>query len=173
MVGINLLREGLDLPEVSLVAILDADKEGFLRGEAALIQTIGRAARHVEGRVIMYADKMTRSMTAAIDTTAERRKVQEDYNEKHGITATGIQKAMRERMQAEQEAETADIKPLNIDEIPKDERRHLVADLSAQMQLAAENLQFEKAAALRDQIDELKGELDKTKKTKSTRKTHR
>jgi excinuclease ABC subunit B len=173
VVGINLLREGLDLPEVSLVAILDADKEGFLRGEAALIQTIGRAARHVEGRVIMYADNMTRSMKAAIDTTTERRKVQEAYNEKHGITATGIQKAMRERMQAEQETETADIKPLNIDEIPKDERRHLVADLSAQMQLAAENLQFEKAAALRDQIDELKGELDKTKKAKTTRKTHR
>jgi excinuclease ABC subunit B len=173
VVGINLLREGLDLPEVSLVAILDADKEGFLRGEAALIQTIGRAARHVEGHVIMYADKMTRSMTAAIETTKARREVQEAYNREHGITATGIQKAMRERMQAEQEAETADIKPLNIDEIPKDERRHLVAELSAQMQLAAENLQFEKAAALRDQIDELKGKLDEAKKKKPTRKTHR
>ena len=172
VVGINLLREGLDLPEVSLVAILDADKEGFLRGEAALIQTIGRAARHVEGRVIMYADKMTRSMQAAIDTTRERRKLQEAYNKEHRITAIGIQKAMRERMQAEQEAETADIKPLNIDEIPKDERRHLVGELSAQMQLAAENLQFEKAAALRDQIDELKGQLDKLKKPKTARKTH-
>jgi excinuclease ABC subunit B len=173
VVGINLLREGLDLPEVSLVAILDADKEGFLRGEAALIQTIGRAARHVEGRVIMYADNMTRSMKAAIDTTRDRRKIQEAYNQEHGITAIGIQKAMRERMQAEQEAETADIKPLNIDEIPKDERRHLVSELSAQMQLAAENLQFEKAAALRDQIDELKGQLDKAKKPKTARKAHR
>jgi excinuclease ABC subunit B len=173
VVGINLLREGLDLPEVSLVAILDADKEGFLRGEAALIQTIGRAARHVEGRVIMYADNMTRSMKAAIDTTRERREVQEAYNKEHGITAIGIQKAMRERMQAEQEAETADIKPLNIEEIPKDERQHLVTELSAQMQLAAENLQFEKAAALRDQIDELKGELGKAKKPKTARKTHR
>ena len=170
VVGINLLREGLDLPEVSLVAILDADKEGFLRGEAALIQTIGRAARHVEGRVIMYADNMTRSMKAAIDTTKARREVQEAYNLEHGITATGIQKAMRERMQAEVEAETADIKPLNIDDIPKDERKHLVQELSAQMQLAAENLQFEKAAALRDQIDELKGQIDKIKKPKTKRR---
>lgn len=156
VVGINLLREGLDLPEVSLVTILDADKEGFLRSESSLIQTIGRAARHVEGRVIMYADNMTRSMKAAIDTTRERRKIQTEYNEKHGITPAGIQKALAERMRSEEEAETADVKPLNIEDIPKDERKHLVAELQNQMQLAAENLQFEKAAALRDQIEEIK-----------------
>jgi len=169
VVGINLLREGLDLPEVSLVAILDADKEGFLRSEGALIQTIGRAARHVEGRVIMYADKVTRSMKVAIDTTNERRIIQKQYNDDHGITAVGIQKAMSERMQAQVEAETADIKPLNIEEIPKDERKHLLDDLAKQMQMAAENLQFEKAAALRDQIEELKGQI----KTQAAKKTRR
>ncbi len=169
VVGINLLREGLDLPEVSLVAILDADKEGFLRGEAALIQTIGRAARHVEGRVIMYADHTTRSMKAAIDTTTARRQVQEGYNREHGITPAGIQKAMGERMQAQAEAETAGIKPLNIQEIPKDERSHLIKDMSQQMQLAAENLQFEKAAMLRDQIEELKGQVKAATPKKSRR----
>lgn len=157
VVGINLLREGLDLPEVSLVAILDADKEGFLRSQSALIQTIGRAARHVEGRVIMYADNITRSMKVAIDTTQERRKIQTAYNDKHGITPAGIQKALSERMQAEEAAETDDIKKFNIDDIPKDERKHLLSELENQMKLAAENLQFEKAAALRDQIDEIKG----------------
>lgn len=156
VVGINLLREGLDLPEVSLVTILDADKEGFLRSESALVQTIGRAARHVNGRVIMYADKITRSMKAAIDVTESRRKIQTAYNEEHGITATGIQKALRDRMQAEQEAETGDLKPLNIKEIPKSERQHLIKELKAQMTMASENLQFEKAASLRDQIAELK-----------------
>jgi len=171
LVGINLLREGLDLPEVSLVAILDADKEGFLRGQAALIQTIGRAARHVEGRVLMYADRITDSMKTAIDTTQARRVVQEAYNQEHGITPAGIKKAMGERMQAQAEAETADIKPLNIEEIPKDEREHLVKEMTNQMQLAAENLQFEKAAALRDQIDELKGQVAAAKKPrKSTRR---
>jgi excinuclease ABC subunit B len=156
VVGINLLREGLDLPEVSLVAILDADKEGFLRSTPSLIQTIGRAARHVEGRVIMYADKVTRSMQGAIDITTKRRALQEAYNTEHGITPAGIQKALSERMQAEEEAETSDIKPLNIKEIPKDERQHLVKELTSQMNLAAENLQFEKAATLRDQIEELR-----------------
>ncbi len=169
VVGINLLREGLDLPEVSLVAILDADKEGFLRSEPALIQTIGRAARHVEGRVIMYADRVTRSMKAAIDTTNERREVQLRYNDEHGITPAGIQKAMSERMQAQVEAETSDIKPLNIEEIPKDERKHLLDDLSKRMLMAAENLQFEKAAALRDQIDELKGQVKAAKDKRARR----
>jgi excinuclease ABC subunit B len=163
VVGINLLREGLDLPEVSLVTILDADKEGFLRSESALIQTIGRAARHVEGRVIMYADNITRSMKAAIDTTNARRKVQTAYNEQHGITATGIQKALAERMQAEEAAETGEVKALNIKEIPKGERQHLIKDLTNQMNLASENLQFEKAAALRDQIEELKDAVKVTK----------
>jgi excinuclease ABC subunit B len=156
VVGINLLREGLDLPEVSLVTILDADKEGFLRSAPALIQTIGRAARHVEGRVIMYADVVTRSMKMAIDTTTKRRELQAAYNKAHGITPAGIQKALAERMQAEQAAETADIKPLNIKEIPKDERQHLIKDLTTQMNLASENLQFEKAAALRDQVEEIR-----------------
>jgi excinuclease ABC subunit B len=167
VVGINLLREGLDLPEVSLVAILDADKEGFLRSTPSLIQTIGRAARHVEGRVIMYADNVTRSMQGAIDITTKRRALQEAYNTEHGITPAGIQKALAERMQAEEAAETSDIKPLNIKEIPKDERQHLIKELSVQMNLASENLQFEKAAALRDQIEELK---DATKPKKAARR---
>lgn len=166
VVGINLLREGLDLPEVSLVAILDADKEGFLRSQSSLIQTIGRAARHVEGRVVMYADNITKSMKIAIDTTLERRKIQTAYNDKHGITPAGIQKALSERMQAEEEAETDDIKKLNIDEIPKSERKHLISELENQMKMAAENLQFEKAAALRDQIDELKEATKAPKKAR-------
>ena len=156
VVGINLLREGLDLPEVSLVAILDADKEGFLRGQAALIQTIGRAARHVEGRVIMYADRVTDSMRYAIDTTKARREVQTAYNTEHGITPAGIQKALAERMQAEQQAETADVREFNPDDIPKEDRARLIKELTEQMTMAANNLQFEKAALLRDQIDEIK-----------------
>ncbi len=168
VVGINLLREGLDLPEVSLVAILDADKEGFLRGQAALIQTIGRAARHVEGRVIMYADRITDSMKYAIDTTTARRQVQQKYNDDHGITPAGIQKAMGERMQAEVQAETADVREIHPEEIPKEERTKLIKDLTAQMELAAQNLQFEKAALLRDQIDELKDAAGK-KPRKATR----
>jgi excinuclease ABC subunit B len=166
VVGINLLREGLDLPEVSLVAIIDADKEGFLRSESALIQTIGRAARHVNGQVIMYADNITRSMKAAIDITTKRRDIQIAYNQKHGITPEGITKALSERMQAEESAETADVKELNLKEIPKDERKHLLSELGNQMQMAAENLQFEKAAALRDQIEEIKAAEKAVKKTK-------
>ncbi len=166
VVGINLLREGLDLPEVSLVAILDADKEGFLRSESALIQTIGRAARHVEGRVIMYADNRTRSMQAAIETTEKRRTLQEVYNNEHGITPAGIKKALAERMRSEQAAETADVKEFKIDDIPKDERKHLVSELTKQMELAAENLQFEKAAALRDQIEEIKEAQKAARNTK-------
>lgn len=159
VVGINLLREGLDLPEVSLIAILDADKEGFLRSEQALIQTIGRAARHVEGRVIMYADRITGSMKRAIDITSQRRQAQEEYNTKHGITPEGIKKAIRERMRAEVEAETADVREFNIQEIPKEERVHLLRELTNQMELAAKNLQFEKAAMLRDQINELRDHM--------------
>ncbi|HEY6737059.1 MAG TPA: excinuclease ABC subunit UvrB [Candidatus Saccharimonadia bacterium] len=169
VVGINLLREGLDLPEVSLVAILDADKEGFLRGQAALIQTIGRAARHVEGRVIMYADRITDSMRYAIDTTKARREIQEKYNQEHGITPAGIQKALAERMQAEQAAETADVREFNPDDIPAEDRARLIKELTEQMTMAAQNLQFEKAALLRDQIDEIKA----TSKTKTPRKTVR
>jgi excinuclease ABC subunit B len=169
VVGINLLREGLDLPEVSLVAILDADKEGFLRGEAALIQTIGRAARHVEGHVVMYADRVTRSMQVAIDTTTARRIVQQAYNDEHGITATGIQKAMSERMNKEKEAEVEDIRTFDVENIPVDERSRLLKDLDNQMKLAAENLQFEKAAALRDQIEELKDGIKAATKPKKTK----
>jgi excinuclease ABC subunit B len=169
VVGINLLREGLDLPEVSLVAILDADKEGFLRGEAALIQTIGRAARHVEGHVVMYADRVTHSMQVAIDTTTARRIVQQAYNDEHGITATGIQKAMSERMNKEKEAEVEDIRTFDVENIPVDERSRLLKDLDNQMKLAAENLQFEKAAALRDQIEELKDGIKAATKPKKTK----
>jgi excinuclease ABC subunit B len=167
VVGINLLREGLDLPEVSLVAILDADKEGFLRGKAALVQTIGRAARHVEGHVVMYADRMTDSMKYAIDTTKARRVVQEAYNVEHGITPAGIMKAMGERMQAQEEAETADVRDnIKPEEIPMEERKRLLKELTQQMEMAAQNLQFEKAAALRDQIEEIKNAGKESRKTR-------
>jgi excinuclease ABC subunit B len=156
IVGINLLREGLDLPEVSLVAILDADKEGFLRGESALIQTIGRAARHVEGRVIMYADKTTAAMQVALDTTVKRRQVQEAHNREHGITPEGIQKALAERMHAAEETQKADVREFDPAKIPREERSRLIKELTEQMEMAAQNLQFEKAAALRDQIETLK-----------------
>lgn len=157
VVGINLLREGLDLPEVSLVAILDADKEGFLRSEPALIQTIGRAARHEEGRVILYADVMTRSLKAAIDETNRRRAIQEAYNKEHGITPMSVQKAMSKGLERTQPKEE---KPkINLKKIPKEEYRHLVRDLSAQMELASANLEFEKAAELRDLIQEIKDKM--------------
>ncbi len=159
IVGINLLREGLDLPEVSLVAILDADKEGFLRNESSLMQTIGRAARHVEGRVIMYADRTTRSMQAAIDTTTERRAIQEAYNVEHGITPEGIKKAQAERLNEAERAAKADAKEFKVEEIPKEDRLQLVKQLNDQMELAAQNLQFEKAALLRDQIEEIKNSI--------------
>lgn len=155
VVGINLLREGLDLPEVSLVAIIDADKEGFLRSESALIQTIGRAARHQEGMVIMYADKVTGSMERAIKITRDRREVQTRYNTEHGITPTSIQKAVEERMHEELEAEKADVKAIDFAKVPKDELKYLQRQLKEQMQLAAANLQFEKAAELRDQLGEI------------------
>jgi excinuclease ABC subunit B len=158
VVGINLLREGLDLPEVSLVAILDADKEGFLRSEQALIQTVGRAARHQEGRVIMYADRTTKSMQATLDETTRRRKIQEAYNTEHNITPTGINRAIEKGMRADlpEEAKTA---KLNLKKIPKDEYKHLIKDLTGQMDLAAQNLEFEKAAELRDIIDDIKKKM--------------
>ncbi len=155
LVGINLLREGLDLPEVSLVAILDADKEGFLRSEQALIQTVGRAARHEHGRVIMYADHMTKSMQKTIDETTRRRKIQEEYNTKHGITPTGISKAIEKGMRPDLPEEAKRAK-LDLKKIPKDEYKHLIDDLSRQMDLAAANLEFEKAAELRDIIEDIK-----------------
>ena len=155
LVGINLLREGLDLPEVSLVAILDADKEGFLRSESALIQTIGRAARHVEGKVIMYADFITESMEKAISETNRRREIQKAYNAEHSITPTSIKKEVSLGLRAiipEKEKENK----LDIKRIPKDELPNLVKQLSSEMQLAAANLDFEKAALLRDEIQKIK-----------------
>ncbi len=163
VVGINLLREGLDLPEVSLVAILDADKEGYLRSENSLIQTIGRAARHVEGSVIMYADTITRSMQRAIDETNRRRRLQTTFNESHSITPRGIKKDVKtlsERIKAMSgaTAEAADGKSVSVAlaGIPKDEALRLIKDLESQMRAAAKQLEFEKAAQLRDQIIEIR-----------------
>lgn len=163
VVGINLLREGLDLPEVSLVAILDADKEGFLRSEGSLIQMIGRAARHVEGSVIMYADKTTRSMQRAIDETNRRRTLQLTYNERHHITPRGIKKevkALSDRIKAmsgadgkEADGKTAAVA---LATLPREEALRLIKDLEAQMRTAAKQLEFEKAAQLRDQIIEVR-----------------
>ena len=159
VVGINLLREGLDLPEVSLVAILDADKEGFLRSAQALVQTVGRAARHINGQAIMYADTITKSMQRAIDETNRRRQVQVEYNERHGIEPRSIVKAIKDltdqvRKVAEEKAEY--VVPTDM---PKDELAHLVDQLEKQMKAAAAELEFEKAAILRDQILELRQAL--------------
>ncbi len=155
VVGINLLREGLDLPEVSLVAILDADKEGYFRSEEALIQTMGRAARHVNAHAIMYADSVTTSMQKAIGETSRRRVIQEAYNREHGITPQGIRKAIRditERVQAVAETRA----PYVISPVSKEEMLHLIKELESQMKKAAKNLEFEKAAMLRDRIIELR-----------------
>ncbi len=162
LVGINLLREGLDLPEVSLVCIVDADKEGFLRSVPALIQTIGRAARHVEGKVIMYGDQITDSMREAIDETERRRSIQDRYNKEHGITPHSVAKAIDEGLRAIIPVKDNDKKPkLNLNKIPSDEYKDLIDDLTSQMELAAANLEFEKAADLRDTITDIKKRLDK------------
>ncbi len=158
VVGINLLREGLDLPEVSLVAILDADKEGYLRSEWSLIQTMGRAARHVNGAVIMYADTVTGSMRRAIEETERRRRIQEEYNRQHGIEPEGIRKAIRDitervKQVAEEKAEYL------VGSVPKEELARLIKELEKQMKDAARNLEFEKAALLRDRVVELRREL--------------
>lgn len=168
VVGINLLREGLDLPEVSLVAVLDADKEGFLRSESALIQTIGRAARHIEGKAVLYADKMTDSMRAAIDETNRRREIQEQHNQAHNITPQGIVKSIRDltdrvKMMAESkdkysaEAEAGEVAPVNPADLSKSELARLIKQVEQEMKDAAKALEFEKAAALRDQLVELRG----------------
>lgn len=159
LVGINLLREGLDLPEVSLVAIMDADKEGFLRSASALIQTVGRAARHVEGTVIMYADTMTGSMQQAINETNRRREIQQAYNEAHNITPTSVAKAIDEGLRAIIPKKEEEKPKLNLKKIPKDEYAGLVKDLTAQMELASANLEFEKAAELRDTIAEIRANM--------------
>ncbi|GEN46782.1 excinuclease ABC subunit UvrB [Alkalibacillus haloalkaliphilus] len=159
LVGINLLREGLDLPEVSLVAILDADKEGFLRSERSLIQTTGRAARNSEGRVIMYADKMTDSMKVAIEETNRRREIQMAYNEKHGITPTTIKKEIRDVIRATYESdEETDNQVSQYKNLSKDEKAELIDQLETEMKQAAKDLDFEKAMELRDAMLELKAE---------------
>jgi len=159
VVGINLLREGLDLPEVSLVAILDADKEGFLRSDTALIQTIGRAARHVHGQVIMYADKVTDSMQRAIDETNRRRAVQEAYNQEHGIEPQSIVKQVRDLTDRVKMAAEAKVE-YRVQALPQAEIGYLITELEKQMKEAAAGLEFEKAALLRDQIFELRKQLE-------------
>lgn len=156
LVGINLLREGLDLPEVSLVAIMDADKEGFLRSSSALVQTIGRAARHEEGRVLMYADTVTQSMQSAIDETERRREKQAAYNKAHNITPRGVAKAIDEGLRAIIPKKDDKKSTLNLKKIPVDEYPALIRELTAQMEFASANLEFEKAAELRDTIADIK-----------------
>ena len=164
LVGINLLREGLDLPEVSLVAILDADKEGFLRSERSLIQTIGRAARNVSGQVVMYADEVTDSMRRAINETNRRRKLQMDYNREHGIEPQTIRKAVTDIIQTAvaesgklyKTRQSGDI----VQKIPRKELEALLRVLEDEMRSAAERLDFEQAALLRDEIFDLRKELD-------------
>ncbi len=158
LVGINLLREGLDLPEVSLVAILDADKEGFLRSETFFMQMMGRAARHMEGHVVMYADRITGSMKRAIDETTRRRALQESYNKKHGITPKSIQKAIADTRLAGSKKEIEDEEERKIDpaKMTREEIKFYVSELQEQMNLAAQNLEFELAARLRDRIAEIK-----------------
>jgi excinuclease ABC subunit B len=165
VVGINLLREGLDLPEVSLVAILDADKAGFLRSDVSLIQTIGRAARHVRGKVIMYGDTVTDSMQHAIDETARRRKIQTDYNREHGIEPVSIIKAVHDlteslRAGALGEPKEEEEKRLGLSTA---EAERVAAELEREMRAAAQNLEFEKAAALRDQVFEIRGLIEEEK----------
>ncbi|MDD6880856.1 MAG: excinuclease ABC subunit UvrB [Firmicutes bacterium] len=160
LVGINLLREGLDIPEVSLVAILDADKEGFLRTETSLIQTIGRAARNVNGKVIMYADKISKAMEAAIDETQRRRQLQQQYNQEHGIVPKSVSKSIRAVIEATQAAEEeASYKGKSPLELTKKELMDYIKKLEAEMKQAAKDLQFERAAQLRDQIFEYKVRL--------------
>jgi excinuclease ABC subunit B len=162
VVGINLLREGLDLPEVSLVAILDADKEGFLRSEQALIQTIGRAARHINGKVIMYADKVTDSMRRAIDETDRRRTIQEAHNKEHNIKPASVVKQVRDLTDrvkaqiAEEKAEKARAAEVSAADLTVPELDRMIRELEKAMKAAAKDLEFEKAAALRDQVIELR-----------------
>lgn len=160
IVGINLLREGLDLPEVSYIAILDADKQGFLRSRDALIQTIGRAARNLNGHVTLYADKISDAMKAAMDETNRRRAIQEAYNIKHNITPKGIIKAVHDISEEGRKLELRRPKH-NHQKIPKDEKKRLMDELNRQMEIASENLEFEKAADLRDEIELLRRELMK------------
>jgi excinuclease ABC subunit B len=182
-VGINLLREGLDLPEVSLVAILDADKEGYLRSATSLIQTAGRAARHVDGRVLMYAEQVTPSMRQAIDETARRRRAQEQHNRAHGITPTGIRKAIRDLGQRlKQVAESRE--SYSAATTGDGDLQRLIEELETEMKAAARAMEFERAALLRDQVAELRAtlsdalrleqaELARMAKVKTTRRSQR
>ncbi|EPO3698049.1 excinuclease ABC subunit UvrB [Campylobacter upsaliensis] len=155
LIGINLLREGLDLPEVSLIAIMDADKEGFLRSTTSLIQTMGRAARNVNGKVLLFCQKITKSMQEAIDTTSERRKLQEEYNQKHKITPTSVKRNLEESLKNEDLGEIYR-KSAKFEKMPASERAKFVKELRKEMLEAAKNLEFEKAAALRDEIKKFK-----------------
>ena len=160
LVGINLLREGLDIPEISLVAILDADKEGFLRSETSLIQTIGRAARNSEGHVIMYADMMTESMQKAIDETNRRRELQQEYNREHNITPTTIKKAVRDLIAVSKAVAETEVRlEKDPESMDKKELEKLIRDVEKQMRAAAADLNFEQAAELRDKMLELKKNL--------------
>jgi len=174
LIGINLLREGLDLPEVTLVAILDADKEGFLRSDTSLIQTIGRAARNVNGRVIMYAHMITKSMQRAIEETNRRRVIQEDYNREHGITPVTIQKRIKDLIETTKVAETEEIYKVDrISHLSSGEIQDLIGNLDKEMRLASKQLLFERAAELRDMIVELKGRLGNAKVAIKDKKTGR
>jgi excinuclease ABC subunit B len=157
LVGINLLREGLDIPEITLVAILDADKEGFLRSETSLIQTIGRAARNADGHVIMYADNMTDSMQRAIDETNRRREIQERYNEEHGITPQTVRKAVRDLIAITKAVAKEEVRfEKDPESMSAKELEKLIGQVQKKMQRAAAELDFESAAMLRDQMIELK-----------------
>ena len=159
IVGINLLREGIDLPEVSLILILDADKEGFLRSTTSLVQIIGRAARHIDGHVIMYADTTTDSMKRAINETGRRRTIQQEYNEKHNIEPQSIRKNVTDIIERIRGRTEIDSRNINLQGISKSELRKIMIDLRKEMKMAAKNLEFEKAAMLRDQIFEIKNQL--------------
>jgi excinuclease ABC subunit B len=159
LVGINLLREGLDLPEVSLVAILDADKQGFLRSHRSLVQTSGRAARNVNGKVIMYADKITDAMQYAIDETNRRRLIQDAHNKKHGITPTSIQKGIRDVIKASEESDDAPREAKSIKQMTREEKLSLINEFETEMRSAAKMMDFERAASLRDAVFEIKAEL--------------
>ena len=163
LIGINLLREGLDLPEVSLIAILDADKEGFLRSETSLIQTIGRAARNAHGRVLMYADKITPAMRAAMDETARRRAIQDAYNRAHGIVPKTIVKSVRDLIEISASPETAQTGKGGV-KLTRAEREREIARLEKKMKEAAKLMEFEYAAVLRDEIIRLRGEAADAKK---------
>ena len=165
LVGINLLREGLDIPEISLVAILDADKEGFLRSETSLIQTIGRAARNVEGHVVMYADRMTDSMRAAIDETNRRRAIQQKYNEDHNITPQSIKKAVRDLISISRVIAKEELQfEKDPESMSKAELEKLIGKIEKQMKKAAADLNFEAAAELRDKMAELKKKYNELEK---------